>query len=132
MEFTSQTAERLLEMINGGDSEDRFMAYEMLHNHLLSEPFMIKDYAGYVLIILKMDIKSLMIESEEITKRKEILDIYVKQFNLGYDEGVHIFFTYNAILRIIRQINANNDQKKFVLKYMIKSLERDLKIKYDG
>lgn len=133
MDLNSQTAERLLEMINGGDSEDRYMAYEMLHDHLLSDPHHMKlrYHAGYALIILKMDTKSFIIETEETTKRKKILDAYVKQFDFD-DEGVHIFFTYNGILRLIRQIHADDDQKKFVLKYMIKSLERDLKIKNDG
>lgn len=133
MELNSQTAERLLEMINGGDSEDRYMAYEMLHDHLLLDPHQMKlrYHAGYALIILKMDTKSFIIETEETTKRKKILKAYINEFDFS-DDGVHIFFTYNGILRIIRQINASDDQKKFVLKYMIKSLERDLNIEHNG
>lgn len=133
MDFNSQSAERLLEMINSGDPENRYLAYEMLYNHLMPTKYawQLKYHAGYALIILKMDIKAFIVESDESTKRKEILEAYIKEFHFS-DDGVHIFFTYNGILRIVRQINASDDQKKFVLKYMIKSLERDLNVEYDG
>ena len=133
MDFNSQSAERLLEMINSGDPENRYLAYEMLYNHLMpnSHPWQLKFHAGYALTILKMDKKAFIVESDEPTKRKDILNAYIDQFDFK-DDGVHIFFTYNGILRIVRQITASDDQKKFVLKYMIKSLERDLNIEYDG
>jgi hypothetical protein len=137
MELNPKTTDKLLGMINSKDAESRALAYAMLSEFLNNDYFIVKKNIGYLLSILKLDQKQFLNEGIDSTDRKVIIKA-INNFRLGTgnrkidDDYDTDFLTYKEIvnLTVIYVPQPDFEQRHYVLKTVIKSMENLLGVKY--
>lgn len=136
MELNPTTVNKLIGMINSKDAESRALAYAMLSETINDDFFKVKRNIGYLLSILKLDQKQFLNEGVDSTDRKIIVKA-INNFRLGVgnrqiDDFSTDFLTYSHILNytIVYVPQPDFEQRHYVLKTVIKSMEELLGVKY--